>query len=489
MLHFFSRNIRSAILVSSFAFAVTGRADAASGAIRVLDPQGLPLPGAQVLIGNAAGDPFSGNVVKTDGRGLADAPSAWQTPLPLTVSETSATTRLTVCEAEPGPQLLQTLAKDGQEALFAEGTTSGFGKIKSDGNLHFGLVLPGLSREDLLHFDPTLFVSPYNDTLRIGFKSLDIPSNITIPSQTVTYVLPLTISKPDYRSYFRKQGTYQLTAIHGQFPTQAVVKRLQDGGSVFDVINSFTFLERGAREVTPTSDGAPFDLPVNGETFDSTITVQAPKLTALQYNFAVALTQKDGLLYPTDIKRLNSEERKTLKTTSDTSEKFVLSALVNGDAAGFQFKDLSLSPLNLSALSKERAASADFSNFSVILKSAGDTSGLNFIPIVSPPKVLPNQLLLTPPEAPQGVQPLATYLILSELQPAGDSETVMQRTRLWDVFAPGWVDKINLPRVVWKRESGKSYQWEVLFLGAQGAVTSGGLFENVTHVSRSAVSI
>ena len=115
------------------------------------------------------------------------------------------------------------------------GTTTNYSNIKDkDGVVDFSLVIPAMTVDELMNFELSRIVSPENDTLNILSKELQVPSNLSLPRQVESYFLSFTLDKPEFRSYVREMGQYNLYALQGTFPLKKVIDGIQAGQSLFE---------------------------------------------------------------------------------------------------------------------------------------------------------------------------------------------------------------------------------------------------------------
>lgn len=468
--------------------------------ITVLTQEKTALNQAQVLIGWAEGNPFAGNLVTTDEQGQFAIPSAWNQSLPVTIKKEGFIT-ITHQNVLPSPQTLNIHHAEGNRYLRVQGDTNGFGQLRRDGKVDFGLVMPALDQNDLLNFDLANLISPESDVIKIIGRDVEIPSNLTLPQQTETYIFPIEFNKPSYRLVARDLGVKRYVAAHGQFPLQRVVNDFRAGKSFFEVINHFTFFSSGARDLEVKEGGAQGDIPVNEVRYAARLSITAPEIPAGKEVLAVALGEKDQLLFPTDLKRLTSRQRQELVTPEQNQGGFVLSLMTNApekkNAESTTLKKLfpDMITRNLimdvfRPLAEDKGSG--FGQLSFVLQSSQSLDVPNFIPHVAAPQIDTTKVVLQPPSVPAGVLPLATLVVYSRIENfrAENDIPAERRTRLWEHLSSGWVSEVALPQVAIETLSGENYRWEVLFLGQKASSRPEKYFiENVTHVSRNAVDV
>lgn len=471
----------------------------------IIDENDQPVANANILLGFEAGNPFNGNVITTDAGGKASIPADWKAALPLTVQAPGYVTT-TIPVAQPGNHTVQITRQEGQQEIEVKGTTRGYGRLIQDGKVDFALVIPALSREQMLAFDVSAMISPHVDPIEIIGKRINLPSNIALPQQTESYIFPIEFNKPDYRVYVRQPGAYKMTAIHGQFPLQRVVNDIRAGKSVFEVINHFNFIEGGQKDVTVQGNVEGLNLDVNQTRFDQTVGVKAPVLTGNQLMIAVSVNEQGGLLLPTDLKRLNGNQTLSLRAQAG-GQNSVLSLLLEETAKTSRVTAQAirglLTPLfDLAALLPSPLSSAgqrppqDFSRLSFAFLPANAPVQPQFLSLIEKPVLNGKTLTLQAPPILAGLTPIATYLVFSEIESLGDGDAKNERrTRLWEIWSQAWLDQVELPKIDFPQNSHRKYRWEVLFLAGpaqfvgESATTQRVDLRSITHVTRNATDI
>lgn len=463
--------------------------------IKVTDEKGMPVVGAQILIGTEDGKPFGGNVITTNGSGTAAAPAGWTTAQPVT-AQSPGFMAATIPDAKPGALTIQMTRLEGQNQFEISGNTEGFGKMVNNGLVHFGLVIPALRREEFLSFDMSTVLSPQSDRIDVIGNSFEIPSNLTMPEQTVTYIFDIKLNKPKYRFYVRNPGQYVMSATHGSFPLSKVAGDIRSGKSIFELINHLTFLEGGERALSVSGHSPGNNLMVNQAPFSSAITVKAPAFPKNQVMVSLALQEKGGLLMPTDLKRFQAGQSMNLRSASTPS---VLSLLmVNANAITADLSMETFRPLSLIdsyyQINGMASRPQSFSQLSFVISQASGGANPNFLSLVNSPVLdAQNVLNVTAPQTPAGVTPAGAYFVFSEIETFPNGKvTSEQRTRLWEVWSPNWPTQVQLPKLTFNRKSNRTYRWEVLFLGSSSGFSgsthvNGVDLKSVTHVTRNAL--
>ncbi|MCB0341335.1 MAG: hypothetical protein H6626_06945 [Pseudobdellovibrionaceae bacterium] len=518
-------------ILSLGTFFALGLASAHAGPIKhqansltIVDIHQEPIANAQVLIGRAVDNPFPGNLLVSDDKGEISLPLNWKTPLPVTVM-VNGFVKTTFLEVSPEQTLLEVNSGDGQDRIEVKGITKDYGRLRRDGKVDFGLVIPALSRRTMLNFDVSSVISPEADVIKVITKRMNVPSNISLPNQKESYILPITLDKPQYRMYFRQPGEYTMTATHGQFPLEKVVDRLRAGDSFFDVLNEFQFFGGGELDVSAGSSLAGQDISVNQYQFAGVTKLQGPSYTNDKVMLTLALMNENGLMKPSDLKKVGPGETVELKTHPKGGDRLLLSALLPRPASVvnkvktfldelFAVPDpinpdnvLSLSPFGdydhlLPSDGEEDDIELDLT---VALERAGQVSlvmqsdiGVNgppqFLPLVDRPLVGNNVVSVTPPTIPEGLYQVGTYVTLSQIESTEKDGFVSEKkTRLWEFVANSWVDQIVVPDTGNTLGSTVTRRWEVMFLASpegQLKLHDGSVaIDSITHVTRNSIDL
>ncbi len=461
--------------------------------VRIVDNNGSGISGATVLIGGALNDPFPGNQLTTDANGYATPPAAWKSALPLTV-EATGFVRTTFLPVSPGQIQLQLRVADSPTSYQISGQTQGFGDLRTDGKVDFGLVIPAIHKSNILQFDVGNLVSPEVDSISVVGRTVEIPSNITLPQQRESYIFPITLNKPNYRMYVRQTGNYNMVAMHGQFPLQTVVDELRAGKSMFEMIRHFTFLSAGVVQTYVGDSGLSATLSVNDIPFNQPLTKVAPSFPAGHMMMAVALADDGNYLYPTDVKTVQSGGSVQLNGASGKASN-ILSILradnnLSAQNATEVMNMLGAETFNLRTWIETSNRGSAFGQLSFVLQPAYDGTAPQFLDLVPEPYINGQTISLTPPAQLSGVKAVATLAIYSEIEETGGEKVKTERrTRIWEVVTPGWSQQLDLPSVALNPDPNKKYRWEVLFLGRTGSGNFSNPLEGITHVTRNAINL
>lgn len=498
----------AAKLAVAIVASLTLTATAWAESLRVVNEDNLPIANATILLGWEPGNPFNGNVLNTTADGAANVPTDWKAALPVTVQAPGFITN-TIPVLMPGEHMITLKKQESAQQIEVKGTATDFGRLITDGKVDFGMVIPAMSRESMLSFDISSVMSPQNDTIEIIGNTVNIPSNITLPEQEESYIFPITLDKPDYRTYVREAGQYQFYALHGQFPLQRVVNDIRGGKSIFEVINHFTFLEAGTRTINVNGDVRGANIAVNQTGFNSSINVKAPAFPADKVMIGLHLRENNNLFVPTDMKRFTPGQTMGLKSNVALGNGYVLSLLLNqpktavANPAEAMLKQ-ALSPLTqlqiLPAAEPIRPTANntyDFNKMTFAFMPATGTVQPEFLPMISKPQIVGNVMKLEVPNLTAGLTAVATYMVFSEVEEIGGGNGNMKserRTRMWEIWNTGFIPQMEMPRITFTKRPDRKYRWEVMFLARPSNIVAESATDRVdlstvTHVTRNAMDL
>lgn len=455
--------------------------------IKVTSLAGQALAGAQILIGPKQGEPFANNLLTADAEGLLPIPKEWTTRTSVTVHHPGFL-RVTYLNIDPQSLQFQLRPLENTQQIELSGTTQGFGNLEKNNIVDFGLVLPSLSKQDLFTFSLDKIISKESDTIEVAGMEAKIPSNVTLPRQKESYIVPITLQKERYRLYFNDFGPRQIYALHGRFPFQETVDKITEKVPFHTLVNDFEFQSGSLRSVN-IQGNTQLNLPVNERVFSLAHRISPPSdLTNAHTMISVALFEENNFLYPTDLHKVENARSFPLKNDPRAQQK-VLSLLV----ATEEFNSNNQSP---------HRGSAE-------MVTAKAPHAPEFLDLLSPLTLTERGWSLQSPEQRSSIQPLTTYALLSKIEGSGSRKRLV---RQWEVFAASWVDELSLPE--WPGESqqalvlesdetmednnlsesptttkANTQRWEISYLGSnlpQPLQSNGlgpGVVDYITHVS------
>ncbi len=442
----------------------------ANAKVKVLNEFGEPLESAQVLIGYAQGTPFKGNFLTTDKNGVARIPTDWNAKAHVTV-EAAGYIRQTLLSQNPGDISLKLLRRSAPARPEINGKVTGLPVVNGDKMTDFALVIPAMTRGDLLNFDLNAVISPYSDTISVVGQEAKIPGNVSLPSQKESYLFPITIAKPVYRLTSTTLGAKRFFAIRGQFPFKKTIDEMRAGKPFYDMINNFSIQGGGMRDITLTQPVTTLDIPGNELIFSSKVRTQSAAIATDEVQMVVAVSDVAGTLAPTDIKKFTGESHLQLATLPNKKTYIVniLKRQTEVDPAA-------------TAAAKSNRISAALSIHNEAIKPL-------FLPLVESPTVTETSgLVIGLPSKPNqaGINALAVSASISDLVPfVSGTETVINVNRRWEIIGLGWDQSMELPN--WPLgDSAAERRIEINFIGStthKGAKLDDNLIEAATHVT------
>lgn len=439
--------------------------------LSVVGPKNEPIANAEILIGDKMDSPFVGNFVTTNADGSFAIPNEWNSAQPVTINALGYV-RTTFMEQTPSGQIFKLRYADSKATLELNGKTSGYGSLAKDGYLDFGLTMPAMTKHELFGLKLTDIISPINDTITVAGETLYIPSNIALPAQKESYgIFPISLAKERYRLFFRDPGQKRVFALRGQFPFKQVVDELRADKEFYELINYFSLKSGSIKDIDLKSNGQAADLTVNDLPFAQKIPVIAPAIDPAHVIITVALNDLSNAMFPSDVKRLASGKTTNL-TVPGGSKQYILSAL-----------KLTQESSNKNYVDRMSASILPYSN----------NLTPSFLPLIKDPVVINDFLVNLPTiSTSKDITPVATYAALSKVDVTQISGYKMEITsRVWEVYAPSWIDRVSLPEWPSTLKVGKTaMRWEVGFIGSanpQPTFLGPQSIESATHLTKSTV--
>ncbi len=435
--------------------------------IKIINQFGEAIKGAQILIGDSQGSPFRNNFLTTDTVGSALVPMEWSAPASVTV-DAKGYIRQTLLDVNPGNLTLKMSAAYLTQRPEVRGNVLQLPVVNGDKLIDFALVMPAVAKSDLLNFDVGQVISPYTDTLTAAGQTNEVPSNISLPKQSESYFINVTLDKPIYRLKVPTLGPKRLVTVRGRFVFKTVISELRNGKPFSELINYFSILGGGIRETTVTGAVTNLDIPANELVFNNTLTVNSAATQADELLLVLATSEISGSMIPTDIKRAVTGQATKLQSLSGSSV-FIVSVIkkqadFNSQAPGSDRMSASLLPYSANAAQK-------------------------MLPLIANPTIANSgNYVITLPSAPTtaGIFPIAVSASISDLVEAQDGgKTFLQPDKKWEVLGLGWGQQIHLPK--WPLDNGSARKRvEVNYIGSTTSKTTrmdDSLIENATHIT------
>lgn len=437
--------------------------------IKVVNKFGEPIANAQVLIGQAQGAPFQGNFLQTNAAGIAVVPKDWTTPAHVTV-DAAGYVRQTLLNQRPGNMTLKLNSAYLAQRAELRGQVTQLPVQNGDKLIDFGLVMPALTRADILNFDLDHVISPYTDILSVAGQQGSLPSNVSLPTQKENYIIGLTISKPVYRLMVPTLGPKTFYAARGRFPFKKVVDQLRDGAPFYELLNDFSILGGGLRDAQIVTGQTVLDIPGTELEFKNTVQVQSATTLTDEVLLMLAASDVAGTLIPTDVKKMNPNQNVSLTSMAGKP-----AYIVNVIKKQTEFTG--------------RSSGADRLSASLSSYKQGEKQTL--LPLVANPSIqVSDSFLIQLPTAPTtvGINGIAVSAMISDLYEITDgNKKVISTNHRWEVLGLGWETQIQLP--AWPLANmTPTKKVEINFIGSTSSSPvnlDDSIIEAATHVSHS----
>lgn len=457
---------------SSFARFIWQDVDAdAAPQIKVVNQFGEPIAKAQVLIGQTDGNPFRGNFLETNASGVVQIPKEWNAPAHVTV-DAAGYIRQTLLNQKPGNMTLRLNTAFLPQRAELRGQVTQLPIVNGDKLIDFGLVMPALTRADILNFDLDQVISPFTDTLTVVGQQAPLPSNVSLPSQKESYIFNLTIAKPTYRLMIPTLGPKRFFAARGRFPFKTVVDKLRGGQPFYEILSDLTLLGGGLRETQIINAQTNLDIPGTELEFKNTVQVQAATAQADEVLLMLVASDMAGTLIPTDVKKATSNQTMTL-TSMANKPAYVVSVIKKQS----EFMN--------------HTSGSDRMTASLVPYKAGEKQKL--LPLVGNPSIVAaNSYTISLPTAPQttGIYGIAVSATISDLiDTQNGDEKISSANRRWEILGLGWGTQIQLPTWPLANMTTKK-KVEINFIGSTSnkpVSLDDSIIEAATHVSHSSV--
>lgn len=445
-----------------------------SNTIRIQNGDGAPIADAQILIGQAVGLPFTNNLLTTNENGEIEIPTEWTEPLALTV-DAPGFVRVTYLNQTPQGLNIQLRPRNKTVVRNElQGTTIGHKVVEKDGLVDFGIVIPAMTKLDIMNFDMGQFISPVMETIEAAGQEVQVPSNIVLPTQKESYgIFPVTLSKEIYRFFTPVTGTQKLFAARGRFPFRSVVDSLRNGAEMADLINEFRIFGGQIKDVKINAGSKnKQNFEIREMSFTEKRNFVAPQILKSQTIIAVSLLNQNNFLVPTDFKRVEANEKTELGILPKTEP--LLAAVLK----------------NRNEMNPDRPG---IDRLSAVMTNFSDNESVDFLPLIPNPR-FNNTGDLDLPEVSniKGVHQLATYSVLSQVVEKKKADGTISKSlnRAWEVYSNDWLSEVKLPEFPTDIQIAGKKQWDVVFIGSQNASQSSigpAMIDAATHVTHSSV--
>lgn len=435
--------------------------------IKVINQFGESIAQAQILIGQTQGNPFRGNFIETDKNGVALIPKEWTKPAHVTV-DAAGYIRQTLLNQSPGNMILRMNPTYLAQRAELRGQVTGLPVVNGDKLIDFGLVMPSLSRGDILNFDLDQVISPYTDVLTVVGQKAPLPSNVSLPSQKESYIIGVNVSKPVYRLLVPTLGPKTFYAARGRFPFKTVVDKLRGGTPFYELLNDFTLMGGGLRETQIVGALTTLDIPGTELDFKNTVQVQTATTNPDEVLLMLAASQMAGSLVPTDVKKAASNQTISLTSMADKPV-YVVSVIKR--QAEFMSRD----------------SGSDRLSAAITAYKMGEKQKL--LPLVANPTISVSDFYtigLPQPPIKEGIRGIAISASISDLiETANGDAKIISANRRWEILGLGWTDQIQLPNWPLTNMSARK-KVEINYIGTtsnQPVKLDDSIIDAATHVS------
>lgn len=443
--------------------------------IIILDENSTPLPSAQVLIGTVNSPDLW---LQANQQGEILLPESWDQPETITIRAPEHTL-ISLINQSPSMQTIKLKKLMNPPQFKLQGNITGITTKDKDGYIDFALTMESFRKKDIFQFDINRIISPKNETITVAGYEIPTPENLFLPKQKESYIIPITLQKPNFILNFPDYGEKKITTLRGKFPFKKVLSDLQDKKPYYELVNYFEMISSSDTTTTFESNNQKISLPANTNLFNQTKTIIAPQIKADQVMLGLSCLNENSIFSPTDIKYFKSKEQLPLKATSSEYQYFV-GILKNK------------SEFNLNNNNTER--------MSLVILPWNTHSSYQFLPLIENPKILAkNEFEIFPPTSNLNQLETGYSAIISELTPINldDGKIVDVKIPQWEIHSAQWDRKITLPDQI--LSANKKYRLEVSFLSQNSDNTRKLEYysvdwnhefqlEQATHITKSAIN-
>lgn len=454
---------------------VTSLAQAQTFKIKVVDQFSMPVPQALVLIGSEQDVPFANNLLTADAAGEISTPEAWTSAAAIT-ADAPGYIRQTIMNQSPNDLVIRLTPSKLNPQIFISGQVTGLPVVNKDKLVDFAVVTSTFTQNDFVHLNQEDFISPYVDNLTLLGKTAPVFSNVSVPEQKESYLLPLTITKPTYTKFLSSTGDKKIIAMAGRFPFKQVADDLIGGKSFFDIINYFEILSLGNLNISLSKSVTNANFSGVTLQLDETTTVRAPAISNEEQVLVLPMNAVSNYFLPSGIKKLKAFETAQFNTL-DNSAVSILSMFKK--APEFSLRN------------EQTRLSASF------VKSNDATAAL-YLPLMADPATVSTYPVSVTTEtltAPNGLYASGTMALLSEIsETIYNEEPVKISNPKWEVYSSNWEHNIQLPKwpmdITLPKAVVKTFE-TTYFAQGQSPMNNDvkSMLDQATHLTKSAVNL
>lgn len=448
---------------------------AQTATIKVVDQFSMPVAKALVLIGNEQGIPFDQNLLTADDAGEIVIPKAWINQENITV-DAAGFIRQTLLNQSPETLVVRLNRSQLSPLIFVSGQITDLPVVNKDKLIDFSLVTTTFSQNDFVHLNQEQFISPFADALTILGKSAPVFSNVSLPEQKESYLLPLTVSKPTYTKFLSSTGDKKIIALSGLFPFKQVADDLKDGKSFFDIINYFEIFTLGNLNITLNKSMTNANFSGVSLHLDETLSIKAPTITAEEQVLVLPMNTVSNYYLPSGIKKLNSAQSAKFNVI-DNAAVSVLAMVKKAPEFSLRNEQIRLSALFV----KPQDPTA-----TLYLPLMDDASVHSKYPV----NVTTNVLV-----APQGLYASGTMAVISDISDVVYNKEIFKISNpKWEVYSSQWEHSIQLPKwpldVTAPKAVTKTFETTYFAQGQTPLNTDvKSMLDGATHLTKSSVNL
>lgn len=453
----------------------------APSSIQVFNETNQPIANAVVLVGLTEGQPFPGNLLQTNEKGVVNFPSqSWMNAAHVTVSAPGYV-RQTLLNQMPGVIQIKLKKMFQYPRPIVKGQVTQLPIDNGDKQMDFGIVIPALTKANFIGFSLDSVISPTSDKITVIGNEVSIPTNVSLPKQKESYFLPITLEKPEHKVYVNNYGSQTFFALTGRFPFKSVVGELKDGKQFYEVLNLFDFSSGSLRTIDVNSPITQLNLPAGEIKFNGQATVKGASIQTDEIQIVLALNTVSDRLIPSDIKRVSANENIKLKTVANTSAQIV---------------SLLKKQIDFNASTIE----ADQTSASILAYNSANLQ-TSLLPLIKPPaidkingyitvRIPPTTTMTTNKES---ISAIAVSAIISNLIDIKDGDQIVSfEDRKWEIIGTNWPQEFTLPNLPIETQPGQRRKIDLNLIGSTTHTQSeigDELIEAATHFTHSAAEL
>ncbi len=287
-------------------------------AVLVQDISGQPCAQCAVHVGTDPNIPFANNWGLTNSQGRISFPAVTSIQdQPVTVVAVNHPFVTYLNQSGENIAVKIPLA-DPIATVQVSGTFSGWVNPGAGNNISFGITVPLIDPGKVFDLQVNDLVSTTTDQISIYGKKINIPSNISLPHQSLSYgFFPITLEKAQFSVEVTANENYNLVGITGSFPFSAAESLSSANGIDMTLLNKMRFNSESilANQAASSTNVTNTVLKVGEETFTSCMqasvsnapagyqVVGAPLKQTLGFNSSLS----SGLYQITDLKLLGAD--------------------------------------------------------------------------------------------------------------------------------------------------------------------------------------